>query len=54
MTDADKREARARASGAASKTRAVSGVGQELVAVDVECAAPDRVVVKLSFPPLSG
>ena len=29
------------------------GAGCELVAIEVECAGPDRVVVRLGYPALS-
>jgi hypothetical protein len=53
MTDADKREARARASASAGRAKAGAGASCELVEVEVDCAAPDRVVVRLGYPALS-
>ena len=53
MTEADKREAKARSSAAKGKGLSAGGRNRELVAVEVECTAPDRVSVKFVFPALS-
>ena len=56
MTAADKRDAKARAAAARPAQRAGperAGGGAELVAVELTCAAADRVVVRLAFPALA-
>jgi hypothetical protein len=53
MTEADKKAAKARATASSAAGGASGSAGGELVAVDIKCSAPDRVVVTLAYPVLA-
>ncbi len=53
MTEADKKAAKARSTASSASGGARGSTAGELVAVEIKCSAPDRVVVTLAYPALA-